>query len=141
MAGTPIKYTGEASAIKIKGASTSDTVAKMNSWKVGVKVNLVDTTSFDDEGWESNEATTKAWEGSIEGVLKKDDTTGQKALLSAMANGTSVELELFTNSADTTADFTGKARIESVDIDTGVKDAIKLSIKFKGTGKLTILGV
>lgn len=134
------KYTGEKAKIKIGDTSTQADVLKMNAWKLGIKANLVDTTSFEDEGWETSEASTKAWDGSMEGIFKKDDTTGQVALMKAMVAGTNLPIELFTNVEDSAADFKGNIKVESADVDTSVKGEIKMSIKFKGNGKLTILG-
>ena len=121
----------------IKVGATPSVVTDMNSWKLTIKNNLEDTTSFDDNGWESSQATVKAWEGSIEGSWNMDDTTGQKALQAALIAGTPIAMELFTDKADIAAAYEGNALIESLEVDTSVKGIIKVSIKFKGTGALT----
>lgn len=122
----------------IKVGTTPSSVAHMEAWKLTIKQNLEDTTSFDDNGWESSAATTKGWEGSIEGKWDvKGDTTGQKVIQDAVISGEAIDLELFTNKADTSAAYKGKAFVESIDVDTSVKGIVKLSVKFKGTGPLT----
>lgn len=127
-----VKYTGEKAEVKIADAK----IAKLNSWKLSVKASLVDTTSFDDEGWESNETSTKSWEVSLDGIYKSDDTTGQKELMKQLALGGALEVSLYIDKSSTVADFKGNMRVESIDLDTSVKGEIKLSIKAKGTGKL-----
>ena len=72
-------FTGEKGAIK----TGENSITKMESWKLNVKANEVDTTSFDSEGWTETETTTKEWEVSLEGTFNKGDNTGQKALLTA----------------------------------------------------------
>lgn len=131
MAGTT-KFTGEKATIKL-GTST---VLKMNSWKLSVKATLVDTTTFDDEGWESNETATKSWELSLEGLYKGDDTTGQRELMKQLVLGGALETSLYIDKSSSVADFKGNIRVESLDVDTSVKGEIKVSIKAKGTGKL-----
>ena len=131
MAGTT-KYTGEKATVKL----SSSTVLKMNSWKLSVKATLVDTTTFDDEGWESNETSTKSWELSLEGLYKGDDTTGQRELMKQLVLGGALETSLYIDKSSAQPDFKGNIRVESFDVDTSVKGEIKTSIKAKGTGKL-----
>ena len=89
------------------------------------------------DGWTETETTTKEWEVSLEGTFNKGDTTGQKALLTALAEGTNLPLSLYIDKSASKADFSGNVKITSVDVETAVKDKIKLSIKAKGNGKLT----
>lgn len=126
------KYTGEKATIKIGDTD----VLKMNSWKLSVKATLVDTTTFDDEGWESSETATKSWELSLEGLYKGDDTTGQRELMKQLVLGGALNCSLYIDKTSAQPDFKGNIRVESLDIDTSVKGEIKTSIKAKGTGKL-----
>lgn len=125
-------FTGEKAQIK----TGLNTVTKMESWKLGIKANQVDITSFDSDGWEETATSTKAWELSMEGTFDKTDSTGQMEVLKQLSLGGDVPIELFTNKDDAVADFKGNIKVESVDIDTSVKDKLKISIKAKGNGKL-----
>jgi predicted secreted protein len=125
--------TGEKGAIKIGTVE----VARMESWKLSIKANEVDVTSFDSDGWEETAITTKGFEVSMDGIFDKSDTTGQKAIMTAMSTGVDVALELFILKTATDADFEGKVKITGLDIDTSVKDKVKLSLKCKGNGALT----
>ena len=125
-------FTGEKGAIK----TGENTVTKMENWKLNIKANETDTTSFDDDGWETCEITTKGYEVSMEGTFNKADTTGQKVIMSAIASGDNFPVELFTDKTSEVADFKGNVKITGLDIDTSVKDKLKISIKCKGNGKL-----
>lgn len=124
--------TGEKGAIK----TGANQVTKMENWKLNIKASEVDTTTFDDEGWESYEISTKGYEVSMEGIYNKSDKTGQQAIMTALANGASLPIELYIDKSSEKADFSGNIKITGVDIETTTKDKIKISIKGKGTGKL-----
>lgn len=130
---TVTKLSGIGGAVKLGTTK----VAGIENWKLSVKGNLVDITSFDSAGWEEYLATTKGWELSFEGVLAEGDTTGQDVVLDAMVDGTVLSITL---DKAPSSSYTGDVLIESVEIDTSVKDKIKLSIKSKGTGPLTGFG-
>lgn len=125
-------FTGEKGAIK----TGENTVTKMENWKLNIKANETDTTSFDDEGWESCEITTKGYEVSMEGTFNKADTTGQKAIMAALASGDNFPIELYIDKSSEKADFSGNVKITGFDVETAVKDKIKISVKCKGNGKL-----
>lgn len=126
-------FTGEKGAIK----TGANQVTKMENWKLNIKASEVDTTSFDDEGWESYEISTKGYEVSMEGIYNKADKTGQQSIMTALASGASLPIELFIDKAASKADFSGNVKITGIDVEVAPKDKIKLSIKAKGTGKLT----
>lgn len=125
-------FTGEKGAIK----TGENTVTKMENWKLNIKANETDTTSFDDEGWESCEITTKGYEVSMEGTFNKSDTTGQKAIMAALASGDNFQIQLYIDKSSERADFSGNVKITGFDVETAVKDKIKISVKCKGNGKL-----
>lgn len=124
--------TGEKGAIK----TGANQVTKMENWKLNIKASEVDTTTFDDEGWESYEISTKGYEVSMEGIYNKSDKTGQQAIMTALANGASLPIELYIDKDSEKADFSGNIKITGIDVETAPKDKIKVSIKGKGTGKL-----
>ena len=133
-----MKFTGEKGAIKIKPSSgTAVAIGKMRNWKLSVSADTVDVSSFDSNGWAENETSLKSWSGSSEGIFKKDDTNGQKAVLKALADREDVELEFYTNKEDAEADFKGKAKVTSFEIETSLKDELKISFNFEGNGALT----
>ena len=115
-------FTGEKGAIK----TGENSITKMENWKLSIKANEVDTTSFDSDGWEETEVTTKAWE----------DTTGQKAVMAALVSGENLPIKLYVDKTAEKEDFSGNIKITGLDIDTTVKDKLKISIKAKGNGKL-----
>lgn len=125
--------TGEKGAIK----TDENQITKMENWKLNIKANEVETTSFDDDGWESYEVSTKGYEVSMEGIFNKSDKTGQQAIMTAMASGASLPISLYIDKSASKADFTGNIKITGMDVEVAPKDKIKLSIKAKGTGKLT----
>lgn len=124
--------TGEKGAIK----TGENQVTKMENWKLNIKASEVDTTTFDDEGWESYEISTKGYEVSMEGIYNKSDKTGQQAIMTALANGASLPIKLYIDKDSEKADFSGNIKITGMDVETAPKDKIKVSIKGKGTGKL-----
>ena len=124
--------TGEKGAIK----TGENEITKMENWKLNIKASEVDTTTFDDEGWESYEISTKGYEVSMEGIYNKSDKTGQQAIMQALANGASLPIELYIDKSSEKADFSGNIKITGMDVETATKDKIKVSIKGKGTGKL-----
>ena len=124
--------TGEKGAIK----TGENQITKMENWKLNVKANEVDTTTFDDDGWESYEVSAKGYEVSMEGIFNKTDKTGQQAIMTAFASGASLPIKLYIDKGASKEDFSGNIKITGIDIEVTTKDKIKLSIKAKGTGKL-----
>lgn len=125
-------FTGEKGAIK----TGENSITKMENWKLSIKANEVDTTSFDSDGWEETEVTTKSWEVSMEGTFNKADTTGQKAVMATLVSGENLPIKLYVDKTAEKEDFSGNIKITGLDIDTTVKDKLKISIKAKGNGKL-----
>lgn len=125
-------FTGEKGAIK----TGENSITKMENWKLSIKANEVDTTSFDSDGWEETEVTTKSWEVSMEGTFNKADATGQKAVMAALVSGENLPIKLYVDKTAEKEDFSGNIKITGIDIDTSVKDKLKISIKAKGNGKL-----
>lgn len=125
-------FTGEKGAIK----TGENSITKMENWKLSIKANEVDTTSFDSDGWEETEVTTKSWEVSMEGTFNKADATGQKAVMAALVSGENLPIKLYVDKTAEKEDFSGNIKITGIDIDTSVKTKLKISIKAKGNGKL-----
>lgn len=125
-------FTGEKGAIK----TGENQITKMENWKLNIKANEVDTTSFDDDGWESCEISTKGYEVSMEGIYNKGDKNGQQAIMIALASGANLPIKLYIDKEAEKEDFSGNIKITGMDIEVAPKDKIKISIKGKGTGKL-----
>lgn len=114
-------------------------VTKMGSWKLNIKQSLIETSHFGDGGWESSTPGTKNWSGTMEGSFNgTDDKYGQLALQKAVDTGEEIELDLFVDENKIDEKYNGKVYIEEVDIDTQTKNLVKISIKFKGNGKLNM---
>ncbi|MDF2884742.1 MAG: Phage major tail protein 2 [Clostridiaceae bacterium] len=113
-------------------------VQKMSSWKLTIKQKLVDTNHFGDSGWDSSVPGTKAWDGSIDGSFNVTDDPGQKLIQSAVDSGAEIGLDLYVDENVTTEKYSGNAYIEEISVDTAPKDLVKLGIKFKGNGALTM---
>ncbi len=109
-------------------------VAEIASWSLDLGVGNIDVTTFDSNGWKEFLAGLKEWSGSFEGNYKPDDTAGQKALITAWVNGTTVNLVLKVND---TVSFSGNALIKPK-FDVKVDDKAGVSFDFQGTGALTV---
>ena len=72
----------------------------------------------------------------MEGTFNKADTTGQKAVMAALVSGENLPIKLYVDKTAEKEDFSGNIKITGLDIDTTVKDKLKISIKAKGNGKL-----
>lgn len=114
-------------------------VTKMGSWKLNVKQNLIETSHFGDDGWDSSTPGTKNWGGTLEGSFNgTDDEYGQLALQRAVDTGEEIELDLYVDENVEDEKYGGKVYIEEVNIDTQTKNLVKITIKFKGNGKLNM---
>lgn len=112
----------------------SNVVANIDNWSLDLSYDEIETTSFDSGGKKEFLAGLTEWSGSFEGGFTPGDTNGQKALLAAWANGTSVSLVL---KASDTVSFAGSAFIKP-SIEVPVGDKASFSCDFRGTGELTI---
>jgi predicted secreted protein len=112
-------------------------VTKMSAWKLDIKQNLIDASHFGDDAWDDSVPGTKNWSGQIDGSWNiTDDPYGQKAVQDAIASGDPLDLEFLLDEDVESEKYSGLAYVEDVSIDTKTKDLIKISIKFKGKGKL-----
>lgn len=124
-------------AIAGKGGSvyiSTNKVAEIKSWTINCDADNIDVTSFDSNGWKEFLAGLKEWSGSFEGNFKPDDTNGQRALITAWQNGSTVSLEL---RIDTTKKITGSAYVK-FSIEMPVDDKASISFDFQGTGQPTL---
>lgn len=134
--------TGEKAVIKIKaGEGTSVVIKEMNSWELNIKTEVVDTSSFDGDGWAENETSLKSWECTIDGFFNKTDTTGQKAILSNMLNRTKIDIELYYDKDSEAPDYKGKVVITEFKTGAKLKEAISVSYSCTGSGALTGSGL
>jgi predicted secreted protein len=112
----------------------STKVAEISNWSLDLGADDIEITSFDSEGWKEYLAGLKEWSGSIEGNLKTDDTTGQKAILNAWINGETLE---FTFEVSSGVIFKGDALVKP-SIEVPVDDKASFSCDIQGTGALTL---
>ena len=130
--------TGEKAVVKIKsGVGLAAIVKEMNSWELNIKVDTVDTSSFDGEGWAENETSLKSWDCSLEGFYNATDATGQKAIMANMLNREKIDIELYFDKASETPDFKGKVVITEFKTGAKVKDGVSVSYSCTGSGALT----
>ena len=112
-------------------------VANLSNWKLSIKQSLIDVSHFGNDGWDEVVAGNCAFEGSFEGSYDKSDTNGQMAIQKAIVSGEDLEIDFMMDKNDETDKYTGKVKVETIDIDTSPKEIIKISVKFKGNGALT----
>ena len=122
--------TGKEGSVNI----SADKVAEIKSWSLDLGADDIDITSFDSNGWKGFLAGLREWSGNMEGNFKPNDTCGQKALLTAWANGTTVSLVLKLSSS---ISFAGSALVKP-SIEVPVDDKASFSCDFQGTGALTL---
>jgi predicted secreted protein len=121
---------GKGGAVKL-GANK---IAEISNWSLDLGADDVEITSFDSNGWKEYLAGLKEWSGSIEGNLKTDDTTGQKAILNAWLSG---EKLAFTFEVSSGVSFQGEAFVKP-SIEVPVDDKASFSCDITGTGALTL---
>ena len=129
--------TGRYGAVKLDNV----VVANLSNWKLSIKQSLIDVSHFGNEGWDEVVAGNCSFEGSFEGSYDKSDTNGQMAIQKAIVSGQDLEIDFMMDKNDEADKYTGKVKVETIDIDTSPKEIIKISVKFKGNGALTFPAV
>ena len=112
-------------------------IANLSNWKLSIKQALIDVSHFGNDGWDEVVAGNCSFEGSFEGSYDKSDAKGQMAIQEAIISGEDLEIDFIIDKNDETDKYTGKVKIETIDIDTSPKEVVKISVKFKGNGALT----
>ena len=112
-------------------------VANLSNWKLSIKQSLIDVSHFGNDGWDEVVAGNCSFEGSFEGSYDKSDANGQMAIQEAIVSGQDLDIDFIIDKNDETDKYTGKVKIETIDIDTSPKEVVKISVKFKGNGALT----
>jgi predicted secreted protein len=115
-------------------------IANLSNWKLSIKQALIDVSHFGNDGWDEVVAGNCSFEGSFEGSYDKADTNGQMAIQEAIVSGQDLDIDFIIDKNDETDKYTGKVKIETIDIDTSPKEVVKISVKFKGNGALTFPG-
>ena len=59
------------------------------------------------------------------------------AIQEAIVSGQDLDIDFIIDKNDETDKYTGKVKIETIDIYTSPKEVVKISVKFKGNGALT----
>ena len=112
-------------------------IANLSNWKLSIKQALIDVSHFGNDGWDEVVAGNCSFEGSFEGSYDKADANGQMAIQEAIVSGQDLDIDFIIDKNDETDKYTGKVKIETIDIDTSPKEVVKISVKFKGNGALT----
>ena len=111
-------------------------IANLSNWKLSIKQSLQEVSHFGNDGWDEVIAGNCSWEGSLEGSYDKADTNGQLAIQKAIVSGEDLSVEFLVDEHDETDKYSGNVKVETIDIDTAPKDIVKISMKFKGNGRL-----
>ena len=125
--------TGRHGAVKL----SETVIANLSSWKLSIKQSLIDVSHFGNDGWDEVVPGSCAWVGSFEGSYDNSDKTGQVEIQKAIVSGADLTVDFVIDEGTPTDKYTGKIKVETIDIDTAPKDIVKISIKFKGNGALT----
>lgn len=96
--------------------------------------NVIETTSKDDNGWQSNITGVKSWSIECEGFIVADDSAYQ-AMEQAWLNGDELDVKLAYPSGKT---YTGKVVISDFPEEYPGDDAATYKLTLTGTGALTI---
>jgi predicted secreted protein len=122
---------GKGGAVKVGAVK----VAEVKNWKLDIEADMLETTSFDSNGWKTFVAGLKAWSGTFDLEWKvSTDTTGQKALQDALLGGTTVSLVLDVNG---TNNYSGTAFMKKEGLETPVDGVVTGSFDYQGTAALT----
>lgn len=112
-------------------------VGEITSFTINQSADVQETSTLGSQ-YATNEATLLRWTASLEANFDIGDT-GQDAIRTGLAAGTSVALEMFlggTTGAGN-ASYTGSAVVESADVSNDVAGIVTYSISVTGTGQLT----
>lgn len=120
--------TGKNGSVKI-GA---DTMNEVQSWSLDIGHDMLEDTALGDN-WKSYVAGLGEWTSSIEVKFDLTDAA-QSALHTAMLNGTSITVKLYTNATNY---YTGTGYISSFSIEDPVEDLISASLEIQGSGTLS----
>lgn len=109
------------------------TILNISSWDLDIKHNVQDVTSFTDF-WEKKTQGLKGATGSLKGQFNPADTTGQALLQTAMINGTTVALKLY---SDTSFYTIASAYIDGLKISNKVDGVCEAEFNFVVDGAIT----
>lgn len=112
----------------------SNTVVLMDSWEFAPSSNVMDITSFG-QSWKTKLAGMKDWTAKLSGKYDFTDTNGQFALWTAFLNGTSVSIDLFT---DSIGNISGTAFVKAINPKVGVDAVVTVDIDLEGSGAPTL---
>ena len=115
---------GYAGAVK----SGSNALLDIDKWDLSIDSDIYDVSSFSN-AWRNQIAGLRKWSGTFSGRQNQSDTTGQVTIQSAVMNGTSLTLGLFT---DATHNYSGTAFIKQQQVKAAVNSTVDASFSFEG---------
>jgi len=127
---------GSEVVFSIRTGSTAVAIAYSRKASISMTANMLDVTTKESvNGWAESIPTSKAWSGSVDGLMIWG--TNMALFTDAISNRTQLELQ-FSKTTGLTGDtiYSGSAWIESVDIDASQDEALSYSVKFTGNGAL-----
>ena len=125
---------GHAGSVKINGTPVT-TVALVDDWTSTLTQALGDQTSLGDS-WTSDVGLLKTMKGTIKGKWDVTSDAGQTALHNAILGGTTVGLNLFTNSTD---GYELTANVDSFQTDVPVAGLVAFTANFTSFGQVYFL--
>ena len=112
----------------------ANTIAEVTSWSMDVSADMLDSTSLGDD-WREFIAGLNGATASVE--VKWDipnDANGQTAMQTALLNGTTVTLNLYTNASNY---YSGTAYISSMSVSDPVDDLVTATLECQFSGAVT----
>ncbi len=130
-----MRYSGKAGSVTIGGTAINVAIEK---WDLDMKCDAIDTTGMDSAGVKEFIPGLSEWSASCDGMV-----TGS---ITGLAVGTVISQFVFASSAQTGAPkFTpsttspaGSLIITGLKVTADMKDAVKVSLAFQGSGNLAM---
>lgn len=121
---------GNGGAVKVGTAA----VAEIGDWTVTGDADMIKTTAFGNDGWQTQKPGMKSWNAKFAGHW--DMTTGQNqdTLQTAWLQGTQVALKFY---VDATKNYSGNAFIKNLSVKTPADGSVDADFSVEGTGALT----
>ena len=123
-------YAGKTGTIAVGG----EDVVHMGSWDLSLSQDIHEVVSFGNR-FKEKLPTILDWSATADGAADFDTESGQKALYDAWLSGEAVELKL---GLDDDTGFSGKAIVESLDVNTAADGAAEISISLAGTNAVVL---
>ena len=117
----------------------SDVIAEMSDASMTINGELLDRTTFDDDGWRRKLAGIKDASISISGFYNPSDTTGQVALRTAALAGSVIsDFTFLSDKNSATSGFKCDALVGSFEVGAEVAGLVSVSISLESDGEVEV---